>query len=243
MRSLFKTIKLLIESSLTFLLVKIFVKDKAQGQKIKFVMPENIYHPAYADQAFLLAYQKCQDITLISKQRFQSLFWAFSNMPQGNVLDIGVLKGGSSIFFGVLANQKNIEIYSVDFWTNHFSSTEALLYSRPGDLDIFKNRMSQLNLNNINVCNMDLDKFVSENQQLKFSAIHFDLYSATSFRTNFSSLFNMLVPNGILLLGGYGLLSLNELTTEIEKQIQLLPKENHIFLQDKTGYGVLIKIK
>ena len=73
------------------------------------------------------------------------------------------------------------------------------------------------------------------------SLIHFDLYSEVVFDETINDMLKVLKKGGVLLIGGYGALSLPKLSKAVN-DFANKNRESARFFQDKTGYGVLLKL-
>ena len=100
MRIFINTIKIIVEWIATFVL-RSLIGGNANKNEYKFFITENIYNPFFDKENFKISLLKASPLTIISTYKFQTLYWALQESPVGNIVDIGVLRGGSSIFLPI----------------------------------------------------------------------------------------------------------------------------------------------
>jgi predicted O-methyltransferase YrrM len=236
---------MLIEGIANMVLRRLIYKE-ANIREYGFIIPENIYHPHLDDANFLRSLAIAAPYSIISTCKFQSLYWALQESPLGDVLDIGVLRGGSSLFFASLLTD-NQKLHSVDNWSDHSKpkSDSTQTYSSSKDLQQYRDAIKTYGLNKkITLYDSSLrefqKKFVNEISET-ISLIHFDLFSEIVFDDSIEDLLFVLKKGGAILIGGYGALSLPKLSKSVN---QFANKNRHLvrFFQDKCGYGVFIKL-
>jgi hypothetical protein len=244
-RNLAKKIKLIIEGFVTILL-RTLIPLKANKNEYRLTIMENIYNPYLCDANFLKSLSISAPHTIISTYKFQSFYWALQESPPGDALDIGVLRGGSSLF---LASQLkgNDKVYSVDNWSEHSkpSSDSTLTYSSSRDLQEYQKAINAYELENkVKIYDSSLSEFLNKYKNEisgSISLIHFDIYSETVFDDNIKDILGVLKKGGVLLIGGYGALSLPKLSKSVNDFAEK-NREHARFFQDKCGYGVFLKL-
>ena len=245
MRIIISKVKIIVEWIATFAL-RSLIDGNANKYDYKFFVTENIYNPFFNKENFKVSLLNASPYTIISTYKFQTLYWALQESPLGNVLDIGVLRGGSSIFFANLLENENL-IYSVDNWSEHAkpNSDSLLTYSSCSDLEDFKKAIIDLKISKrINICDCSLKTFLAVRKSDlvgTIAVIHFDLYDSSTFDDTVEDMLKLLKRGGCLLIAGYGSLALPKLS----KSVDLFAKSSKYytrFLQDKSGYGIFIKI-
>ena len=90
------------------------------------------------------------------------------------------------------------------------------------------------------IFNNNFEKFI-ENDNNNYSIIHFDIYSYMILDKYISTLISKLKKGGFLLIGGYGALSLPQMSQLILLKSTEL-KETAKFIVDQNGYGIFIKL-
>jgi hypothetical protein len=244
LREILRTGKSLLEKTATCLLRNL-ISDSSIKSAYQFKIPENLYNPYLADKKFIKGLKLAVPYTIISPCKFQSFYWALQESPFGNVIDVGVLRGGSSIFFANFLKDGH-KVYSVDHWSekkNH-SDNSLLKYSKQSDLGIFQNATRDLGLSQrvlvfdepfLSFCenHKDMDKFIS--------IIHFDIYDEKVFEETISRMLQFLARGGCILVGGYGALALPRLSETVNQAAQRF-RDIARFVHDKNGYGIFIKI-
>ena len=243
-REIFRHIKRLLEKTATCLL-RILILDSSTKSAYQLQIPENLYNPYLADNDFINGLKIAAPYTIISPSKFQSFYWALHESPLGDVIDVGVLQGGSSIFFANFLKD-NSKVYSVDHWSRppHFKKDSLLKYSNQADLNIFHTAIGDLGLSKkVLVFDESFSSFCKKNKNLdnSISIIHFDLYDEKIFDKAISRMLKFLVGGGCILVGGYGALALPKLSDAVDHAAQKFRNVSR-FVHDKNGYGIFIKI-
>jgi hypothetical protein len=244
-RLIINYVRLIVESLGTKFL-RILIRDNINKKKYSFFITENIYNPHITEKNFETSFAKADSYTIISPYKFRTLFWAIQESPVGNIVDIGVLRGGSSIFLASLMRGES-KLFSVDNWSvNASANTYAhLINSSSLDLDIFKDAISNLKIEEkISICDDSLNSFIERSKNIlcgTVSIIHFDIYDDEVFNQNIEDMLGLLMHGGCLLIGGYGALSLHKLTRAVNKFTNQSRTYTRFF-EDKSGYGIILKI-
>jgi predicted O-methyltransferase YrrM len=243
-RGMARYVKSLFESTATVLL-RFLATDSSRKSAYHFKIPENCYNPYFADNTFLKGLQMSVPYTIIATTKFQSFYWALQESPVGDVIDVGVLRGGSSIFFAKCL-QHGRKVYSVDHWSEKKSDKKnsLLKYSKQADLRIFQSATRDLGLiKRVIVCDEPFLTFCKNHKNLdkSISIIHFDIYDEKVFDKTISSMLQWLPRGGCILVGGYGALALPKLSEAVNQAAQRF-RDVSRFVHDKNGYGIFIKI-
>ena len=244
-RLILKYIKLNVEALCTTIL-RSFIRGNINKNKYSFYITENIYNPHITEQSFETSFAKANPHTIISSYKFRTLFWAIQESPMGNIIDIGVLRGGSSIFLASLM-QGESKLFAVDNWSEkkETHSDPLLQNSSSRDLYIFKTAIRNIRIEEyINICDDSLNSFIDSYRNIlrgTVSLIHFDLYDDKVFDQNIEDMLELLMHGGCLLLGGYGALSLPKLTRSVN-EFTNKSRSYTRFFEDKSGYGIILKI-
>jgi len=243
-RGIVRYVKSLLENTATCLL-RYLIADSSIKSAYQFKIPENCYNPYLSDNKFINGSEIAVPYTIISPNKFQSFYWALEESPVGDVLDVGVLRGGSSIFFAKFLKDTQ-KVYSVDHWSENKTDTHnsLLKYSKRSDLSIFENATRDLGLGKrVIVCDEPFLTFCENHKDLDnaFSIIHFDIYDEKVFDETISRMLQFLLRGGCILVGGYGALALPKLSEAVNQAAQKL-RDVSRFVHDKNGYGIFIKI-
>lgn len=241
-RIILQHIKSFLEKIATIFL-RCLVSDKLNKSDYVFNIPENAYNPYLSDLNFLNGLNKAIPYTIISTCKFQTLYWALQECPDGDVIDIGVLRGGSSIFFATLLKDGH-QVHCIDHWSEkkNYDSNFLLEYSDHSDLAIFRDATRHLQLNHkIRVFDEPFLSFCKNDFKNTISVIHFDIYDYTVFNETISKMLQFLVRGGCILIGGYGAMALPKLSASVNRAAKEL-RDISRFVHDKNGYGVFIKI-
>ena len=244
-RSILNYIKLILEALGTKFL-RTLIRDNINKNKYSFYITENIYNPHITEKSFEASFAKANSYTIISPYKFRTLFWAVQESPLGNIIDIGVLRGGSSIFLASLMQGEN-KLFSVDNWlVNTTANNYAhLINSNSHDLDSFKDAISRFKIEEkISIRDESLNSFIERSKNILYgtvSIIHFDIYDDEVFSQNIEDMLGLLMHGGCLLIGGYGALTLPKLTRAVN-EFTYQSRSYTRFFEDKSGYGILLKI-
>lgn len=243
-RGFVRYVKSLLENTATCLL-RHLISDSSIKAAYQFKIPENCYNPYLADNKFIKGLEIAVPYTIISPNKFQTFYWALQESPVGDVIDVGVLRGGSSIFFANFLKDAH-KVFSVDYWSEKKTANDnsLLKYSKQSDLSIFKNATRDLGLiKRVTVCDEPFLAFCKNHKELdnSISIIHFDIYDEKVFDGTISRMLQLLSRGGCILVGGYGALALPRLSEAVNQAAQ---RFRHVsrFVHDKNGYGIFIKI-
>lgn len=243
-RGFVRYVKSLLENTATCLLRNL-ISDSSIKAAYQFKIPENCYNPYLADNEFLKGLENAVPYTIISPNKFQTFYWALQESPVGDVIDVGVLRGGSSLFFANFL-QDSRKVFSVDHWSEKKTANDSYLlkYSKQTDLSIFQNATRDLGLTKrVVVFNETFLTFCKKHKNLNnsISIIHFDIYDEKVFDKTISRMLQFLTRGGSILVGGYGALALPRLSESVNKAAKKLRNVSR-FIHDKNGYGIFIKI-
>lgn len=243
-RGIVRYVKSLLENTATCLL-RHLIADSSIKSAYQFKIPENCYNPYLADNKFIKGLEIAVPYTIICPNKFQTFYWALQESPVGDVIDVGVLRGGSSIFFANFLKDAQ-KVYSVDHWSEKKTDMDnsLLKYSKQADLSIFQNATRDLGLiKRVIVCDEPFLTFCKNHKDLdnSISIIHFDIYDEKVLDETISRMLQFLSRGGCILVGGYGALALPKLSEAVNQAAQRFHDVSR-FVHDKNGYGIFIKI-
>tara|TARA_Y100000816_G_scaffold273606_1_gene240093 strand:+ start:2152 stop:2910 length:759 start_codon:yes stop_codon:yes gene_type:complete len=212
-------------------------------KKSEIIISSAIYAPWKDDIEFKLFSEKIISDTLLDLKRLYTL-WYFSKSlknKEGNILDIGCLKGGAGFAMSKINRRGNT--YLIDTFDGLVENEN---YHKKGhfvfnDIDFVKNKIKELKLKNTKVIK---GKFPQETTKYikgkKYKLCHIDVNTFNSTKLSFNYLRNKIIKDGIIIFDDYGIYS----TDSIKKFVDHISKKfskDFTFINNYMGQCILIK--
>jgi O-methyltransferase len=234
-----------VEGLLTWL-VHIVAKHSFSKTLYRFNFPEVWYSPWRENLEFQAIYQKVAAHTLISERKLFDLFSLANQVTHfrdGRVLEIGSYRGGSGALLAAVLPQMQLILW--DNWGKPVVENSYFIkkiYAVDSDLLQAQDLVSALQSPNALSCHFVSDIFpnrrIIDLHHGGYTFVHFDIYDESAFVEGMALIWPKLRVGGIFVCGGYGAISLNGLTKEVNMFVE---SHDCTFIQSQSGLGVIIK--
>jgi len=234
----------LFENIVTFI-VYVSARHKFDKSRYRFNFTEVWFSPWINDKEFNAIYAKVAENTLVSKRKLYDLFLVgrqVHSLP-GDILEIGSWRGGSAALLASVLPEKNIVLW--DNWGSLVNKDSYFIekeYSTNDDIAKAKLLLARVVPEAEKRCcfiEMVFPGDIAEADLAPcFSLIHFDVYDDQAFVDGAEMLWSRLSTGGVFVVGGYGAISLDHLTIEVD---EFVCKHDCLFIQAQSGIGLIIK--
>lgn len=237
----------------------VYVLSRGRFDRLRFRphLPEVWYSPWLEDSAFAAARKAIGTSSLLSERKLYDL-WMLSGQTAtvpGDVFEIGSFRGGSGTLLGLrmqtmgTAGAPVKKLILCDNWGEALPALQSELdlmgiqFSTTEDLVSTRKLLSENGILDTDVVLLRGGfPAVLGNGDLagrRFSFVHFDIYDSRAFEAGFDALWERVNPGGVVVFGGYGAISIFDLTRSIEKKTRAL--KNGILVQTGAGFAALVK--
>jgi len=241
-----KKIKLInfLYNFFTFFLLIIF-KFFFPTVKIKknhILISRATYAPWKFDKKFIFIYSKVKHLTLLDRPRLFTFYYLTNQIKKvnGDILDIGCMKGGVGILMSYLNLKGRIMLFDT---FEGFLDKENLhkdnVFKYEG-YDELKDIIKKLKLKNINVFKKYFPINVKQLKIKKIKLCHIDVNTYNSTKACYEYVKNKVVKNGIIVFDDYGIHGVENVTKFINS-IMLRDKKKFRFILNYFGQCILIK--
>lgn len=214
------------------------------------IVPYATYSPWYDDVEFLQTYEVCKENTLVDIYRCYEL-WNFikkNNHLQGDILEIGVWKGGTGCILAKVSELfSNGKVYLADTFCGVVKASDNDTVYKGGEhadtsIEIVEKLINELKLNNTQILKgvfpdeVNFELMSTSKVQLKMCHIDVDTYdSAKDIMLN---IWPLMVKGGAVIFDDYGFWGC-EGVTKLVNEIRL---EDSVFIHNINGHGIFIKL-
>ncbi len=223
-------------------------KDRSLSHRYKhfYNLPKATYSPWLQDEEFLTAYKISKNHTLVDIYRCYEL-WNLvkqTNKLQGDVIEVGVYKGGTGSLLAVAA--KDATVFLCDTFTGVVKAgpkDNSYVGGEHADtsMDIVLTLFKKLNISNFSILKGIFPEESSseiENKRFRFCHIDVDVYQSA--KDIFDWVWQRMEKGGIVVFDDYGFAACEGVTDLVNNE--LAPREDLIMLHNLNGHAVLIKI-
>tara|TARA_A100001015_G_scaffold210138_1_gene235440 strand:+ start:1599 stop:2357 length:759 start_codon:yes stop_codon:yes gene_type:complete len=216
---------------------------KINKKKSEIIISSAIYAPWKDDIEFKIFSEKIILDTLLDLKRLYTL-WNFSKSlknKNGNILDIGCLKGGAGFVMSKINKKGNtylIDTFDGLIENENYHKKEHFVF---GDVEFVENRIKLLNLKNTKVIKGRFPKgAVKYIKGERFKLCHIDVNTYNSTKSAFNYVKNKIIKDGIIIFDDYGIYS----TDGVKKFVDYISKKysnEFTFINNYMGQCILIK--
>lgn len=216
-------------------------------QRYRFNVPEVWYSPWNEDEGFQAIYRKIANNTLISRRKLFDLHALTRQVRHAageRVLEVGSFRGGSSALLAAALPDARLTLW--DNWGKSIEKNDYFVkkvYAVDDDLAQARKQVGEIDTPSARNCEFISEVFPNEHVisgwSEAISLVHFDVYDQQAFKLGISLVWPRLRRGGMFICGGYGSISLDPLTSEINAFVR--DRDDCIFVQSQSGLGVIIK--
>src|SRR3990170_99037 len=226
------------ETIVTFI-VYVSARHKFDKSRYRFNFTEVWFSPWIKDKEFNAIYAKVAENTLISKRKLYDLFLVGRQVRYvpGDILEIGSWRGGSAALLASVLPEKNIGLW--DNWGSLVNKDSYFIekeYSSNDDLAKAKSLLARVVPEAEKRCRFIERVFPGDIAEADlapcFSLIHFDVYDGQAFVDGAEMLWSRLSTGGVFMVGGYGAISLDQLTIKVNELVF-----NHVCFFFKANFA------
>lgn len=214
------------------------------------IFPSATYAPWRKETEFLRIYEKIRDITLVDLYRCYELWHLLIQSKKcvaGNILEVGVYKGGTGALLAAAAQYAQIEseVFLCDTFKDVVKTGNKDNFYRGGEhsdtsLTSVENLLRSLNLRNVHIekgifPDDMLDKF--DGKTYRF--VHIDVDAYQSAKDIFNYIWNSMEIGGIVIFDDYGFTTTRGVALMLDEIMNSI--QDGIFAENINGHGIFIK--
>jgi O-methyltransferase len=214
------------------------------------VMPFANYSPWVVDAAFQAVYQQIKTHTLVDQYRLYEL-WQLCEQLQyiaGDVLEVGVWKGGSAVLLANRFAQLNVvlNVYAADTFAGVVKVTNEDPSYKGGEHHETSEQLVQQLANAVNhkALNILSGIFPEDTAHLvadkQFRLIHIDVDIYESAKDVFDWAWPRLSVGGIVVFDDYGFSTCQGITKLVNSYKN---SQDKVFIHNLNGHAIIIKLK
>lgn len=214
----------------------------------KNIISHATYSPWFDDKQFLDIYEIAKNNTLVDIYRCYELYSFIiknSNL-RGDVLEVGVWKGGTGSILGKALNlvSPNAQTYLVDTFEGVVKAGEKDTEYKGGEhadtsIETVKSLIEALKIDNVNVLTGIFPNTVNIDSNTKLRLCHIDVDTYDSAKDIFNYVWSMIEVGGCVVFDDYGFWGCEGVT----KLCNELSPENASFIYNINGHAIFIKTK
>jgi O-methyltransferase len=239
-----------------FIIEKILLKWVKYASNVKrnfFSQSVNIPMATYApwndDFKFLKTYEKIKNKTTIDIYRLYEIWEILENLKgmEGNIVEVGVYKGGSAALIGLkIKNEKSKILLFDTFEGVALASKEDNKY-KGGEfadttIESVTNFINKLNIKNYEITKCTFPKNLNQKYNFgKIKLIHIDVDTYQSAKHCFDFLWPKLSRGGCIIFDDYGFVGCEGVTKFVNQIKKRMNKDNFRFLHNLNGHGIFFK--
>ena len=235
-----KNFKKLIEFSILFFLSFFYKFNKTQ----KIIIYSEMYAHWKNEKKFLNLFLKIKDLTIIDEARAYTLWYLSKSLKniQGDIFDIGCMKGGAGILMSKANENKNTKTYFIDTFDGYAKSSGdhkkkvTFVYSKTDELienlKIFK-------IKKYKVLKKRFPKKVSIKKKIKLCHLDINIYEDTV--KSFIFVDKHLIKNGIIVFDDYGIFKVDGILKAIKKILKEKYDQKYHVIYNYMGQCIMIK--
>jgi O-methyltransferase len=224
----------------------IVFKQHTTNNSHSLVLPNATYSPWLQDHEFLSIYQAVKDYTLVDAYRLYELYSLCGQVENidGDILEVGVWRGGSGMLLASIAEKMNKKVYLADTFAGVVkSSSKDATYNNKEHADtseaIVQNLASKLNLHNVIVLKGVFPEQTSNKlDSIKLSFVHIDVDVYQSGLDVWNFIQPHLSKGSIIVFDDFGFITCSGVTQLVN---ELKSQTDYYFIHNLNGHAVFIK--
>jgi len=214
------------------------------------VRPYATYSPWFTDILFRDTFKTIQPYTLVDKYRCYELWHLIqqsSKLSGGNIIEIGVWRGGTGALIAKRAKESGIldKVYLCDTFTGVVKAGVMDAFYKGGEhgdtsRQVVEELLSGMKLNNVKLLEgtfPDQTGYGIEHLQFRFCHIDVDVYQSA--HDIMGWIWEKMVHGGIVVYDDYGFSTCDGITQYVNEQIQC---KDRIIIHNLNGHAVIIKL-
>jgi O-methyltransferase len=229
----------------------IFNGDSKLPNEHEEILTCSTYSPWNLDYEFLKEYSKITGYTLVDKYRCFELWQLVgqcSKLDEGNIIEIGVWRGGTGALIAKKAKLSNIKekVYLCDTFQGVVKASKndsSYLGGEHSDTnkEMVKNLLyNQMLLDNVEILEGIFPEETEDKvKDLKFRLCHIDVDVYQSAKDIVDWVWDKMVSGGVIIFDDYGFNTCNGITKYVNEQFSAKDK---ICLYNINGHAIFIKI-
>lgn len=207
------------------------------------------YSPWLDDVYFMQIFEKVKNNTLVDIYRCYELFSLITNNEglEGDVLEVGVWKGGTGSILAKALNQVNAssKIYLADTFSGVVKAGKNDTIYKGGEHSDTSVQEVELLLNKVDAKNVTILKGIFPNKvniplNTKLRLCHIDVDTYDSAKEIFDSIWNKIVVGGAVVFDDYGFFGCEGITRLCNEMKNTY--KNSRFIHNINGHAIFIKI-
>ena len=235
-----KNFKKLIEHTILFFLSFFYKFNKSQ----KIIISSAIYAPWKDDEKFFNIFSKIKDLTIIDEARAYTLWHLSKSLRniQGDIFDVGCMKGGAGILMSKASKNKNTKTYFIDTFdgfaksSGEYKKKETYVYNKTDEL--IKN-LKIFKIQNFKILKKRFPKKISIKKKIKLCHLDINIYEDTV--KSFLFVDKYLIKNGIIVFDDYGIFKADGIIKAIKKILKKKYDKKYHVIYNYMGQCIMIK--
>ena len=235
-----KSFKKIIEFSIRFFL-SLFYNFKSYQ---KIIISTAIYAPWIEDKKFFNLFSSLKDLTILDEARAYTLWYLSKSLKNtdGDILDIGCMKGGAGIIMSKANKNKKSKTYFVDtfggfaFTSGGHIKDKTFIYDNITEL---KNNIKFSRVKNYKIKKCRFPKSFIIKKKIKLCHLDINIFKDTL--KAFVFVDKHLIRNGIIVFDDYGVFKVDEIVKTIKKIVSMNYSKKYNIIYNYMGQCIMIK--
>ena len=235
-----KTFKKFIEFSIRFFL-SLFYKFKYYE---KIIISTAIYAPWIEDKKFFNLFSSVKNLTILDEARAYTLWYLSKSLrnTDGDILDIGCMKGGAGIIMSKANNNKKSKTHFVDTFVGFAVTSgghikdKTFIYNNIKEL---KNNIKSAKVKNFNIKKCRFPKTFKTKNKIKLCHLDINIFKDTL--KAFMFVDKHLIRNGIIVFDDYGVFKVSEILQTVKKIVSMNYSKKYNIIYNYMGQCIMIK--
>ena len=209
----------------------------------KIIISTAMYAPWIADNKFFKLFLKIQNLTLLDEARAYTLWYLSDSLKNinGDILDIGCMKGGAGIVMAKANNNMRSKTYFIDTFEGYAISSgnhikeQTFVYKNLKEL---KFNINYFKIKNYEIKKCRFPKKIKLKKKIKMCHLDINIYKDTL--KAFIFVDKHLIKNGVIVFDDYGVHKVDEIIQAVNK----IKKEFHTkytIIYNYMGQCIMIK--
>ena len=210
----------------------------------KIIISSAMYAPWIADKKFFKLYYNLKNLTLIDEPRAYTL-WHFSKSLkniQGDILDIGCMKGGAGILMAKANKSSKSKTFFIDTFDGFAETSGA---HKKNDTFVYKSTDElKKNLDEYRIKKFKIVKTRFPNNfkfRRKIKLCHLDVNVFEDTLRSFEAVDKNLIKNGVIVFDDYGIFKVDGIIRSIEKIKEKKYNKKYHIIYNYMGQCIMIK--
>ncbi len=236
-------------SKFLFFLAKIYFNFQVDSSKFSIIIPEWMYSPWLADEKFQKVWPGLRENTRVDEYKGYSLWKLVEQVKhlKGDLLEVGVWRGGSGCLLAYKCQQENIDakIYLCDTYEGVVKAGEKDHFWNGGEVsdtsvEIVEELIKKLNLKNCQILKGIFPEDTGHSlADKKFRMCHIDVDVYLSAKDTLDWVWRKLAVGGVIVFDDYGHVQCDGITELVEEESK---KADRLVIHNLAGHAIMIKV-